>query len=165
MKEQLFKKYKELIIGIVIIIFAIVYFIGSFSIKQNKVVSIGAEFMPRLYGLILFILALLQIYQGLIYVKKYKITEEKFKAKEDNKDTKNVILTFLLILLYISMMEILGFILSSALFLFLMSFLLSPANVKVKYYLSMIYSIVLSICIYVLFHNFMLMPLPKGIIF
>ncbi|MCR4429942.1 MAG: tripartite tricarboxylate transporter TctB family protein [Tepidanaerobacteraceae bacterium] len=164
MKEQLFKKYKELIIGIVIIIFAIVYFIGSFSIKQNKVVSIGAEFMPRLYGLILFILALLQIYKGLIYVKKYKITEEKFKAEEDNKDTKNVILTFLLILLYISTMEVLGFILSSALFLFVMSFLLSPANAKVNNYLSMIYSIILSICIYVLFHNFMFMPLPKGII-
>jgi putative tricarboxylic transport membrane protein len=164
MKGQLFKKYKELIIGIIIAIFSFGYSIGSLSIKQNKIVSIGAEFMPRLYGLILFILALLQIYQGLIYVKKYKIRDEKFKAEEDNKDTKNVILTFLLILLYISMMEVLGFILSSALFLFVMSFLLSPANTKVNYYLSMIYSIILSICIYVLFHNFMFMPLPKGII-
>lgn len=162
MKGQIIKKYKGLATGIVTALFAIVYLIGSFSIRHSKIVSIGAEFMPKIYAFILLVLAMCLIYQGIKEAKHFNVSEEN---TEEHEDTKNVLLTFVLIIVYVASMELLGYMLSSALLLFLMNLLLTPVNTKRNYKMAIIYSVVLSVGTYFLFHNLMFMPLPFGIIF
>lgn len=162
MKGQFLKKYNGLLTGIFIALFAIVYLVGSLFIKQSKAVSIGAEFIPQIYGLILLFLAGCLIYQGIKEAKQF----DPNKAEEgQSKDMKNVLLTFTLIIAYVAAMQLLGFILSSILFLILMSMLLTPADIKPNYIVLLIYSVVLSVSTYYVFHNLMFIPLPIGIIF
>lgn len=162
MKGQFIKKYERLLVGVVIALFSIAYLVGSLSIRRIKSVSIGAEFIPKIYGIVLLVLAACLIYQGINEARHFDAA----KAEAGNKkDTKNVILTFILIIVYVALMEFLGFMLSSTLFLFLMSMLLTPANTKRNYTVSAVYSVALSVATYYLFHNLMYIPLPFGTIF
>ncbi len=162
MKGQFFKKYNELITGSVIGLFAVAYLVGTLFIRKSRAVSIGAEFIPRIYGVVLLLLAVCLIYQG---IKSAKSFASEQASAEGNKDTKNVLLTFALIIIYVALMQPLGFILSSILFLILMSLVLTPTNTKPNFIALVIYSVLLSGGTYYLFHNLMFIPLPVGIIF
>lgn len=163
MGRPFFKKYKGLIAGIVTALFAIAYLIGSLFIRRTKFVAIGAEFMPEIYGSILLLLAGCQIYQSIKAVKRSK--EDTAEAAEEQKDTKNVMMTFCLIVVYVAFMQLLGFMLSSILFLFFMSLLLTPASTKPNYVAVIIFSVVLSLSTYYLFRNLMYLKLPIGVLF
>ncbi|AOT69582.1 tripartite tricarboxylate transporter TctB family protein [Geosporobacter ferrireducens] len=160
MGRPFFKKYKGLIAGIVTALFAIAYLIGSLFIRRTKFVAIGAEFMPEIYGSILLFLAGCQIYQSIKEVKRFKDD-----TVEEQKDTKNVMMTFFLIVAYVASMQLLGFMLSSALFLFFMSLLLTPASTKPNYAAVIIFSVTLSLGTYYLFRNLMYLKLPIGVLF
>ena len=162
MKGQFFKKYSELITGGIIGLFAIAYLVGTLFIRKSRAVSIGAEFIPRIYGVVLLLLAVCLIYQG---IKSAKSFASEQTSAEGKKDTKNVLFTFVLIIIYVALMQILGFILSSILFLILMSLVLTPANTKPNFIALGIYSVLLSAGTYYLFHNLMFIPLPVGILF
>lgn len=164
MNGQILKKYQDLITGIVIAVFAISYLIGSIYIKPSPHVSIGAEFMPRIYGSILLLLAVFLTYQGFLKAKQFSDIHEE-KGEEEQKDTKNAVLSFALIFAYVAFMEILGFVISSMIFLFIMSILLAPANTRHNYFTTVIYSIVLPLSTYVLFKDIMHLSLPIGILF
>lgn len=163
MNGQIFKKYKGLITGIVIALFAIAYLIGSLFIKRTKFVSIGADFMPKIYGTVLLLLAACQVYQGFLEAKQFVTATEKNEVKQ--KDTKNVLLTFILIVSYVALMELLGFVVSSMIFLFLMSLLLTPKNMKHNYIVTIIFSVILPLGAYLFFRKIMHLSLPIGIIF
>ncbi|MGE5631035.1 MAG: tripartite tricarboxylate transporter TctB family protein [Caulobacteraceae bacterium] len=162
MKGQFFKKYYGLISGVIVALFAVAYLIGSLFIRRSKVVSIGAEFIPEIYGFVLLFLAVCLIYQG---IRDAKLFTPENAGTEAKKDTKNVFLTFVLIIAYVAVMEFLGFTLSSILFLILMNILLTPVNTKRNYIAIAVYSVALSVGTYFLFHNLMYIPLPIGIIF
>jgi|GEM_PF-871398 len=162
MKGQLFKRYNELLTGGIIALFAILYLAGSSFIRKSKAVSIGAEFIPRIYGFVLLFLAVCLIYQGIKAARAYEADQTEVK---EQKDTKNVLLTFALIIVYVAAMQFLGFMLSSTIFLVLMSKVLTPVNTKPNYTALVIYSVVLSVGTYYLFHNVMFISLPTGIIF
>lgn len=163
MSEQILKKYKGLITGIVIMLFAIAYLIGSLFIKRTKFVSIGAEFMPRIYGLILLLLAVCQVYQSFLEAKQFMAIPEENEAEQ--KDTKNVVLTFILIIAYVALMELLGFVVSSMIFLLLMSKLLAPVDTRYNHIAAIIFSVMLPLGTYFLFRRVMHLSLPIGIIF
>ncbi len=162
MKGQFMKKYNGLMTGIFVALFSIAYLIGSLFIRRSKAVSIGAEFIPEIYGFVLLFLAVCLMYQGVKAAKRFE--PDKAEAREQ-KDTKNVLLTFVLIIAYVAVMELLGFVLSSIFFLILMNMLLTPVNTKRNYITIVLYSVVLSVGTYYLFHNLMYIPLPIGIIF
>ncbi len=163
MNGQILNKYQDLITGIVIAVFAIFYLIGSTYIKPSPHVSVGAEFMPKIYGSILLLLAVCLTYQGFLKAKQFSDKHE--VRGEEEKDTKNAILSFTLIFAYVAFMEILGFVISSMIFLFIMSILLAPANTRHNYVTTVIYSILLPLSTYVLFKDVMHLSLPIGILF
>lgn len=144
-------------------LFAIAYLIGSLFIKRTKFVSIGAEFMPEIYGSVLLLLAFCQIYQGFIEAKQFMAMPE--ENEEEKKDTKNVVLTFILIIAYVALMELLGFVVSSMIFLFLMSLLLAPVNIQHNYVAAIVFSVILPLGAYLLFRKILHLSLPIGIIF
>jgi len=164
MKADYLKKYRELLIGLIVGIFAIFYLIGSMYIRRTDFVAIGAEFMPELYGFFLLFLAIIQIYTGIKTAKRYVASEKAtIEEAEEKKDNKNVAFTFILIIVYVISMEYLGFIISSIIFLFFLSGILTPSNKKKRYAVYVIFSIVLPIISNYLFSDIMNLALPTGI--
>jgi len=157
MSRQFLLRYKGIAAGIGITIFAIAYLIGTLFIRRTTFVTIGAEFMPQIYGYILLFLGACQIYQGIKESKRF--VEDTQKPKE-RKDIKNVLVTFVVIIAYVAIMNFIGFMIASAMLLFLMTILLKPANSKLNYVVTIIFSVVLSIGTYLLFHNVMYLSLP-----
>lgn len=163
MNVEIYKKYKELIIGVVVGICAIAYLIGSTFIKRTTFVALGAEFMPEIYGFFMLFLSVCQIITGLKVSKKYNSYNKEENEKEDIKnDNKNVILTFSLIIGYVVAMNFLGFVISSMVFLFLLSILLTPASDEKSYKSYIAFSMTLPIITYYIFHNLMNIALPSG---
>lgn len=163
MNKELYRKYQELIIGTVVGICAIAYLIGSTFIKRTTFVALGAEFMPEIYGFFMLFLSACQIVTGIRVLKKYDSNkkEEDEGAKTDNK---NVILTFALIIAYVVIMNFVGFIISSMIFLFLLSILLTPGYDERNYRNYVAFSVTLPIITYYVFHNVMNIALPSGIL-
>lgn len=155
------KKYKELTTGIIFATVAILYLIGSVFIKKNEAVVIGAEFMPRIYGFILLAVSCVEILHGISVAKTYKgDTSEK-----EEKDMKNVVITMISIILYIVLMQYVGFIITSIVLLFVLCNLLTPNDTKKKYVVYAVFSIVLPIAVYILFKKYMNVSLPLGVFF
>jgi putative tricarboxylic transport membrane protein len=163
MYQRFLHQYKGILLGIFTATFAMVYLIGSTFIRRTDFIPIGAEFMPKIYGFVLLLLGALQIYQG------FKETKHLMAARETNgkepKDSKNVVLTFILIIAYVASMQILGFIISSTLFMFLMSMLLAPPNTKRNNIIAIALYAALSGSTFYLFNNVLHLFLPIGIIF
>ncbi|KOA18447.1 tripartite tricarboxylate transporter TctB family protein [Clostridium homopropionicum DSM 5847] len=164
MKADYLKKYRELLIGIIVGIFAISYLVASMYIKRTDFVAIGAEFMPELYGFFLLFLSIIQIFIGIRAAKKYAATEKSTNEEaEKKKNNKNVAFTFILIIVYVISMQYLGFTISSIIFLFFLSIILTPANNKKRYAVYVVFSIVLPIISNYLFSDIMNLALPIGI--
>jgi hypothetical protein len=156
------EKYMGVIAGTGVTLFSIAYLFGTVFIRRTKFVAIGAEFMPKIYGAILLLLGVLLIYEGVKSMRARTDTED--EAAAEPTDTKNVLMTLLLIFIYVASMKWLGFILSSSAFLFLMTLLLTPSGEKKNYLSRIIFSVVLSVGTYYVFHEFMYISLPAGAI-
>ncbi|SNS04489.1 Tripartite tricarboxylate transporter TctB family protein [Anaerovirgula multivorans] len=154
-------KYKELLIGMVVGLCAIAYLIGSMFIRRTTIVALGAEFMPQVYGFILLGLSALQVIVGINAAKKYEPKKEPTDSTE-KPDNKSVFITFGLILLYVASMKILGYTISSILFLFSLTYVLTPVGKKKNYRTMIIFSVVLPLITSYLFRNVMHLGLPIG---
>ncbi|MCI1966458.1 MAG: tripartite tricarboxylate transporter TctB family protein [Oscillospiraceae bacterium] len=162
------KRYRELLVGVFVGLFSAAYLFGSAFIRRSNIVSLGGEFMPELYGYFLLFLSLLQIIIGWKSARA-SISDVNTSTGESGKasktDSKNVLMVFIAIVFYLATIQLLGFILSSAIFLFVLNFLLSPSNSKKNPRVTIIYAILLPIITYFIFHNYMNINLPAGIFF
>lgn len=162
MVKRLYHSYKELVVGFVIIMVAVAYLIGSLSIRRTDIVSLGAEFMPEIYGYFLLFLGICQAGSGIMQVRKGARKEH---TEDESKDLRNVVLTFILIIVYLLAMIPVGFILSSIAFLLGLTFLLTPVSKKKNYIVYGIFSVVIPIAAWSLFYLVMNINLPMGILF
>lgn len=153
-----FDKNKELIVGIIMIVFGSFYLYSTRNIKGLDTVKIDADFMPRIYGILSVILGVIQFYIGIIGRRKYRKTEV-----EELIDNKNVLFTFLVIIAYVLILKPVGFIISSILFLFTMSIILTPGYMEKNYIRYLVFSILLSLITYFIFKKLMYIALPSGI--
>lgn len=162
------KRYRELLVGVSVGLFSAAYLLGSTVIRRSDIVSLGGEFMPELYGYFLLFLSLLQIISGFRSARA-NVSDTDTSPSESGEvpksDSKNVLMVFIAIVLYLATMQLLGFILSSCIFLFLLNFLLTPSDTKKNPRVTAIYAILLPIVTYFIFHNYMNINLPAGIFF
>lgn len=160
------KLNKSIWTGILVAIFSIIYFSGSFGLVQNnsRYSGLGAEFMPRIYSAILMACAIIQLFSGLRELKKSKdsMPHEQWKISADFTRT---LIAFALIFVYILMMKWLGFPISSALFLFGLCNLMTPDYAKRNLLAYAVFSVVLSGLTFYLFRYVLYIALPVGAIF
>lgn len=161
------KKYKDYISSVVIIVIGTILFCTTFSIKKIGGVStdIGSDLMPKITSLLLIMIGILLFIQKYIFGKKNKkvdfnITKTTVPTKLFNKA---VLSTLIIILLYIILMQPLGFILSTTIYLITQIFVLTPK----EYFKSIrviIIAVVTSVVVYYLFVYFFYLLLPAGIL-
>ncbi|WFA08536.1 tripartite tricarboxylate transporter TctB family protein [Tissierella sp. Yu-01] len=155
------KGKKETLIGVGMILFGVFYILSTLTIKKVANVTVGAEFIPRIYAYVIIILGLIQV--AISYPKEKGKTPETNKAKEET-DGKNVLLAFLAILIYVVIMKPIGYIISSILFLFTMCIIITPVYKKKNYIGYLIFAVALSVITFYIFKKLMFLALPMGIL-
>ncbi len=169
MKKVFNKLTKEIWIGVGVGLFAIAYLVATLGIKKGAVVSVGAEFMPRVYGFILLMVSVFQIIGGVIQyragIAANESTEPTYEEKEKSrKSFLPVVLVFAAMILCVALMPKLGFVLSGSILTFCMCVLLTPFYEKRRYVVFAIFSVVLAVAAYLLFKNVLYVSLPSGIL-
>jgi putative tricarboxylic transport membrane protein len=140
-------------VSVVLILLGIIYLILSFRLPEYAYVPIDSDLVPIGLGFLLIILA------GVLYVTKDQEKQED-KERISKKELPIVLGVIGFIVLFILLLEIIGFILVSVVFLFFCSMFLGYK----KHLINGIVSLVIPILIYLLFDSFLQIQLPSGIL-
>lgn len=140
-------------VSIFLILLGIIYLILSFRLPKYAYVPVDSDLVPICLGVLLLILA------GILY-----FTKDQEKKEDDERIPKKELPIVLgvigLIVIYISLLEIIGFVLVSVLFLFFCSMFLGYK----RYVINGIVSLVIPTFVYLLFDSFLQIQLPSGIL-
>ena len=159
-----FKRLKDLILGVVMLLFSgfYLYFAQQITTRPKLTPSYGgARVIPTLLGILLAILAVCLIIQG---VRKLKTTTaEETKEALDKGGLVAVVLTFAVIIGYTMILRPLGYCLSTCIYLFLQMPILAPKE-KRNWLLFAIIAVVFTAFTFVAFRIGLQQLLPRGII-
>ena len=161
----------DLITGIIATIFSIFYLSQTYSIKifGGADAIADARTIPKIWGISLLVLSIMLIIRSLykMYKNKKEISiNDNRKVIDKIKNKREVVYTFLLLIFYAILMEPLGFVLSSILYVFFQIWVLTPIDKrdsKMKF-ISGGLTIVFSIGLYYLFTEYFMVLLPAGIL-
>ena len=152
------KKYGDLIAGISVAAIGLIIFIASGSIAQ-KDSKIGADFLPRIVSAVLFILGCALALRGARSAKAF--------SNDEGDAAKPAYLTMLaslaLMIAYAALLSRVGFIITSAVYLFLQILLISRKE-EIHYIKIAVISLCAPIAIFLLFVNVFGIMIPPGIL-
>lgn len=168
-------KLKDVRTGIFILILSVFIRFISNNILDSKVSELGPDFMPKIISIAMMIASVILIANGLFSHRKLKSlnnTEEQAESEEENKEElsgvsekvnfKNVLLTMGLLFLYISLINIVGFIIMTILFIVLQIMIYSEdkkANITRNIFIGAIVTVV----IFIIFNYGFNIMIPLGI--
>lgn len=166
-----YKYKKNLISGGVLFAIGAAYFALTFQISQFKGLGstpIDARFVPQMWGVMMMVLSAMVFIRGLreyLSLKKAgKLPQgEKIDVKKWVIDNREVVMTFLSLLIYIALLAPVGFVIMSALFIFAECMILTPKE-KRKPIPALILGIVVAVIVDYIFVNMLFVLLPTGII-
>lgn len=158
-----FKKYNDLILGAVMLAFALIYFVMTLQIPR-KGQTIDATFVPYILCFLLAGVGIFQSIKGFALSKNYDSSTYVATKEEDKVDVHTVVKTVGLITLYVMLLNIGGFIIMSALYLFFQFIVLTPDRLKKNYVMYGIIAVVSSVVIFAIFRYGFELMLPAGIL-
>lgn len=154
-------------------IFAAVYFVMAFDIPTFKGLGstpLTAQFMPKFWGACLMILSALLVLRGARQYSAHKKSEEQSNgAKSGNGkgwfyNNYAVVLSFVFLALYVALLEPLGFIISTLLYVFFGVLLLTPPYQKRNYIAAVLIAVVTAVLLDYVFVVLLNVLLPKGLL-
>ncbi|SDJ14743.1 tripartite tricarboxylate transporter TctB family protein [Natribacillus halophilus] len=126
----------------------------------------GPTLMLNVVGVLLIICSF-----GLLLFPKTKkddSEEEKDKSSDQvftRKRTLTMFMLFLAFIAYVFLLDILGFIVATLLFLMISAWLISVERTRTFYFVTPIYSVVTCFAIYYVFQDILAVSLPSGVLF
>jgi putative tricarboxylic transport membrane protein len=160
---------RDIVIGSFFLLFALCYFTGTFSIESYNPFSDNSLSSKAIPQLLAAVMGLLSLFVLVPAVEKAcnKKNKGNNKAEASSIDKLTIIKIFaavVLLVLYISLFDKLGFILSSLLYLFFMIVMLLPDK-KTKYIVfTLVFSTGVSVLIYMIFNKCLGLILPSGVL-
>lgn len=158
-----FKKCRDLILGVVMLLFSGFYLYFARQIKTRPKLTpsyASAQIMPTLLGVILAALSVACIVQGVRKMKEAPSGQET-ENKADRADVIAVALTFAVIVGYVLILPVLGFCLATVIFLIAQMVILSPPE-KRSIPLFAIVAVVFTAVVFVAFRVGLSQLLPRG---
>lgn len=150
-------KTRDLVCSLLFLAIGIFTFINSLDIKPLMGKDIGSGFMPKVIGICLAVIAIVKLILTFL-----KSKEENEKVSKNDSDLKGGLLTIGIFLFYVVTFEPLGFIVSTAVYLFFQMLILSnEKNRNCK--LFAVIAVAFSVATYALFVYAISRPLPIGI--
>ncbi|MBU8906470.1 tripartite tricarboxylate transporter TctB family protein [Desertibacillus haloalkaliphilus] len=164
------EKYGDIYSSIFMMLFALLMYISTFNMQSMAEVSVGPETVPQIVAIGIFIFSVILLLQGIKKVKSYSppVEPEGTKDETENdysgkKSLVSVLITLLLVICYVLVMPILGFIISSTLYLIVQfCFLAKRENWNIPLYA--LIAVVVSVSVYFFFRNLFYLMLPQGIL-
>lgn len=129
-------KDRDFLAAIFFLVFDAVYLGVGVKIPVSDSSSVGAGFMPRVYGIVMLVVALILLVSSIHRVNKRSEKERAEIAASmaiDKRDALRMAVGFAAILLYVIFLTKVGFILCSIPLLFLLVLLLTPQYVVDNY--------------------------------
>lgn len=159
-----YKKYGEMILGIIIIVIGAVYCGLTTEIPRKGIID--ATFIPYILVSLMFLLGVLQLVAGYKAMRNFTDETGRKPVKEEEKpDYRTVLRTVISIVLYIAFIDMIGFLIMTALFLFAQFIILTPVD-KQKNYLSYAgIAIVTAVVVYFTFRDLFDLMLPEGLLY
>ncbi|UAL49344.1 tripartite tricarboxylate transporter TctB family protein [Sutcliffiella horikoshii] len=142
-------------LGLALFFFAGVYLFLSYQIPSYTYALVDADVVPKGLGFLLLILSILLFVQ-----KKEETEQEKEKRTIPKKELYVLLGVAGFILIYIFLLEIVGFVIMTATFVFTCSSFLGYK----KYKVSVLVAIIFSLLLYFLFNYLLLIHLPPGVL-
>lgn len=160
------KPKMDLIAGIFLFIFSVIMYQASFSIRMMFVSRVGSRFVPQLIAIAIGVLSLVLVVQSLLRMKAAEKTARAEKGEAAPPTFKEILPvagTFLALILYAVLFEPLGFIVTTALYLFVQFYLLT-GTVKRNYIVFALSAVLTSVVVYYIFVEAFHLMLPPGIL-
>jgi len=158
---------KDLYSGIFFFLFSIFLYAESFAIKLSKADALGPQFFPRMVAIVMAVLSIIQILKCIKKASQKETMQSESAVEKKFSWNLPLILTIVLLAGYFLLLEYVGFIILTTIYLFCQIFLLLPkGSIKNKRYLTIatIISIVAPVCIYMLFYKVFMIFLPAGLL-
>lgn len=155
---------KDFITGFVFLGIAATIFAASFSIKKLVVSFIGSAFVPQVTALLLAGLSVLLIVQSLSMSGAGRTEKEKTAPPSPDAAKKarfSIIATFVLLFCYLFFLESVGFLITTAVYLFAQFWVLSRKKPNLPMYA--LIAVLSSVIIYYIFVKVFILMLPAGI--
>ncbi|WP_181995718.1 tripartite tricarboxylate transporter TctB family protein [Clostridium sp. AM58-1XD] len=153
------KKLSELVTDFVLLITGVGLWISAQTIETGTTMGKGSDFMPKVCTAVWVILAVILLLQTL------KMADDKDKTLKMS--LKGFLLTFLYLAVYMFLLNVTGFIISSILYMFAQMMLYVPETGRTKknVILFAVLSAAVPIAVNILFVNAFSLLLPAGSIF
>ena len=132
-------------------------------LPKSKVMEIGPDFMPMVIGVVTLILAAALTF---LSIKNFKMHAAELEGKTlPSCDYVRVLSSIILVLIYVVVMQPVGFILSTLVFLLLQMLVLSPDDERdVKHIIRLlVIDVIFTLVVFMLFRYGFKIVLPAGI--
>ncbi|MDD3998149.1 MAG: tripartite tricarboxylate transporter TctB family protein [Sphaerochaetaceae bacterium] len=167
---EFLKKHKTLLAAAGLFVLAVAYLIGANNIKIYKGMgasSVGSAFYPRMLGWLLVGLTLVQIIGHVrkLTVQKKQMCTTQPETTESEKETNYLAIGAVIAItaVYVALLEIIGFLIMSALYLFALILIMAPKKMR-RIWMAAIIAVVTSIAVYFIFVKGFTLVLPRGIL-
>ena len=162
---------KNIISGGVLMLAALFYFVNAFSIRVFSGLGksvIDSSTMPKIWGVCLFLLSFTIFIRGIKEMKAAKAllsqsAGTKFSLTNSIRENYAVIGTFIILAIYILLLNTVGFIIMTAIYLFCQILILTQPQ-KRRVTLTAGIAVVFSLAIYFLFVKALYIILPGGLL-
>lgn len=151
------QKKKDILVSVIFIALGVFMYIQSMNFKPLMKNDVGSGFFPKIVAIVIMTIAT----ANLLLTFKNKDDDTK-KSKAKNSDLFGGWISVALIGLYVLVYNSVGFLISTAVYLFLQILVLCPKE-KRNIPLFGTISVLTSVFIYTMFVYVINMPLPKGI--
>lgn len=144
-------------VSLFLIILGVVFIFMSYRLPKYPLVPVDADAMPIFLGFLLVFLSVI-----LFFTKDQLVNEEiKEKPKKGlDQNTRKLLIFGVIVFLYILVLETLGFLITTALFIFITTLLLGYQ----KHIRNIIVALAIPIGFYYLFSAVLKISLPQGIL-
>ncbi|WP_432361282.1 tripartite tricarboxylate transporter TctB family protein [Sporosarcina sp. UB5] len=142
-------------VSVVLMAISIIYLLLAFQLPDYPYSQVDSDVLPKGLGFLLFGLAILLFIQN-----RPETEEEKQKRNIKKEDVILLLVTLGALLLYVFFLEIIGFVLSTVIFLVLTMRMYGYMNLK----RNIIVSVIFTLLLYFAFNYLLKIYLPQGIL-
>lgn len=157
------KKYGDIIVGVFFMLLSAGMMIMAKMLPKSAIMEIGPDFMPVCIGVVTFALAAALAF---LNIKNLKSRIAQAEAEEMEKlDYKRVLISFIMILVYVFLLQPVGFIVTTFMYLPAQMFVLAPKDKREKKDMIQlpVISFIFTFVVFFLFRYGFKIVLPAGI--
>jgi putative tricarboxylic transport membrane protein len=170
----LVSKYMDIYSGLFLLVVSVLMFVATFSFEALTTTRVGPDFMPKIIAGLIAVFSILIVVSGFNKLKAIKNVDastdvvidknaENFDMEEEKASYTPVLMTLGIMVGYILLMPYIGFLIMTALYLFVQMMILSHKTNR-KNGLFIIISVISSVTIYYVFKSIFYVMLPTGIL-